>query len=81
MLGMSLTYLVTLTLYPGVESLITSCRLGSWTVIILMLVFNVSDLLGKMCAGVRVSWSPVTLLAAPLARFFIIPLMIMAASR
>ena len=81
MLGMCLTYMVTLTLYPGVETLITSCHMGSWTVIILMAVFNISDLVGKITAGMTSSMSPITLVTAPLARLILIPLLLLAASR
>lgn len=48
MLAISLTYLVTLSLYPGIESEIVSCKFGTWMPVILMAVFNASDLLGKV---------------------------------
>jgi solute carrier family 29 (equilibrative nucleoside transporter) protein 4 len=48
MLTISLAYFVTLCLYPGIESEITSCRLGSWMPVIIMAIFNASDLFGKV---------------------------------
>ena len=49
MLSIGLVYFVTLCLYPGIESEIVSCKLGSWMPVILMAVFNAADLVGKVC--------------------------------
>ncbi|CAB0019957.1 unnamed protein product [Nesidiocoris tenuis] len=49
MIAIAITYLVTLSLYPGIESEIISCKFGSWMPVILMAVFNASDLMGKVC--------------------------------
>jgi len=81
MLGMGLTYMVTLTLFPGVETMISSCKLGSWTTIILMAVFNITDLIGKLLAGISSKWSPATLVVIPIARFTLIPLILLAVAR
>ena len=81
MLGMGLTYTVTLTLYPGVETLIQSCRLGHWITILLMVTFNTMDLAGKLLAGLSCSWSRLTLVLAPLARLCLIPLVLVAVAR
>ena len=83
MLGMALTYLVTLSLYPGVETLLTSCSLGAWTSLVLMSVFNVTDLLGKMTASVPSiqALSTVILVLVPLARIILVPLTLLAANR
>lgn len=48
MLSIALAYLVTLSLFPGIESEIVSCRLGSWMPVILMALFNAADFLGKV---------------------------------
>ena len=58
MLAMALTYTVTLSLYPGVETLIQSCSLAHWITIILMVTFNITDLVGKVMAGLRKRTSP-----------------------
>ncbi|XP_064478255.1 equilibrative nucleoside transporter 4-like isoform X2 [Ornithodoros turicata] len=47
MLSIALAYFVTLCLFPGIESEIVSCRLGSWMPVLLMALFNLSDFLGK----------------------------------
>ena len=48
MLSIFLAYLVTLSLFPGLESEVRSCRLGSWMPVILMAIFNGSDFIGKV---------------------------------
>lgn len=83
MLAMALTYMVTLSLYPGVETLLTSCSLGSWTSLVLMSVFNVTDLLGKMAAsrpGIQ-ALSSLSLVLVPMARLLLVPLTLLAAAR
>lgn len=49
MASIGLAYFVTLCLFPGIESEIVSCRLGSWMPVLLMAVFNFMDLIGKVC--------------------------------
>ena len=80
MLAMALTYTVTLSLYPGVETLIQSCSLAHWITIILMVTFNLTDLLGKVVAGLCSSWSQVSLVLGPLARICLVPLLLVAAA-
>ena len=80
MLAMALTYTVTLSLYPGVETLIQSCSLAHWITIILMVTFNITDLAGKVVAGLCSSWSQVSLVLGPLARICLVPLMLVAAA-
>jgi solute carrier family 29 (equilibrative nucleoside transporter) protein 4 len=48
MVGILLNYMVTLSLFPGIESEIQSCWLGDWMPVILMATFNISDLIGKV---------------------------------
>lgn len=81
MLAIALTYTVTLSLYPGIETLIQSCNFPHWITIILMVTFNTTDLLGKVLAGVSCNWSQVTLVLVPLARLSLIPLMMVVATR
>ena len=81
MLGMALTYTVTLSLYPGLETLIQSCSLGHWFTILLMVTFNTTDLLGKVLAGMSNSWSEVSLVLAPLARVSLVPLLVVVGTR
>ena len=83
MLAMAATYAVTLALYPGLESRLASCSLGSWLTLALMTVFNLTDLAGKVLASTSLSWSPPPgwLVAGPLARSVLVPLLLMAATR
>lgn len=48
MVCIALAYCVTLSLYPGIESEIISCNLKSWMPILLMFMFNTSDVIGKV---------------------------------
>ena len=51
MLAMAATYAVTLALYPGLETRLASCSLGSWLTLALMTVFNLTDLAGKVACS------------------------------
>ena len=55
MLSLFLNYMVTLSLFPGIDSEIESCFLGEWMPIILMATFNFTDLLGKVPSILRQS--------------------------
>lgn len=48
MVCIALAYCVTLSLYPGIESEILSCNLQGWMPILLMFMFNTSDVIGKV---------------------------------
>lgn len=48
MLTIGFAYFITLCLYPGIESEIVSCRFKSWMPVIIMAIFNASDLAGKV---------------------------------
>ena len=48
MLSIGLAYFVTLCLFPGIESEVVSCRLGTWMPVIMMAAFNTSDVIGKV---------------------------------
>lgn len=48
MVCIALAYCVTLSLYPGIESEIVSCNLQDWMPILLMFMFNTSDVIGKV---------------------------------
>ena len=47
MCTIALVYFVTLCLFPGIESEITNCSLGSWMPVLLMATFNFFDLVGN----------------------------------
>jgi len=48
MASICIVYFVTLSLFPGIESEIISCRLGSWMPVVLIAVFNLFDFVGKV---------------------------------
>lgn len=48
MASIALAYCITLSLYPGIESEIVSCKLRSWMPVLLMFTFNAADVLGKV---------------------------------
>lgn len=52
MVCIALAYCVTLSLYPGIETEIISCNLKSWMPVLLMFMFNTSDVIGKVCKSV-----------------------------
>jgi hypothetical protein len=48
MLSIGMAYFVTLCLFPGIESEIVSCGLGTWMPILVMAMFNLFDFIGKV---------------------------------
>ncbi|XP_014441455.1 equilibrative nucleoside transporter 4 isoform X4 [Tupaia chinensis] len=77
MLSIAVTYFITLCLFPGLESEIRHCILGEWLPILIMAVFNLSDFVGKILAGVPVDWRGTHLLAFSCLRVVFIPLFIL----
>lgn len=69
-----IVYLVTLTIFPGIESEIYSCRFGDWFPIILMAVFNMTDFFGKLMSTLFFRIHHKHLLLIALCRFTLIPL-------
>ncbi|XP_063244891.1 equilibrative nucleoside transporter 4 [Bacillus rossius redtenbacheri] len=79
MLSIGLAYCVTLSLYPGIESEIVSCKFGNWMPVILMAMFNAADLVGKILASVPYDWSRAQLIMFAWLRTLLIPLMLLCA--
>lgn len=73
----ALAYLVTLSLYPGIESEIISCNLGNWMPVLLMFTFNTSDVIGKILAAVPYNWSRRQLVLMSSLRALLIPLLLL----
>lgn len=73
----TLAYTVTLSLYPGIESEIISCKLRSWMPVLLMFAFNTSDVIGKLLAAVPYAWSRRQLILMSTLRAFLIPLLLL----
>ncbi|CAF2338315.1 unnamed protein product [Rotaria sp. Silwood2] len=78
MLSIACTYVVTLSLFPGVESEMINCQWREWLPIILMALFNIFDVFGKMFALIAHHiLSPMQLFICSLLRLIYIPLMIL----
>lgn len=77
MTGIALAYCVTLSLYPGLESEIISCRLKSWMPVLLMFTFNLTDVIGKLLAAVPYNWSRRQLILMSSLRALLIPLLLL----
>lgn len=77
MVCIALAYCVTLSLYPGIESEIVSCSLGTWMPVLLMFTFNTSDLIGKTLAGVPYPWSRRQLILMSGLRIILVPLLLL----
>nr|XP_037287057.1 equilibrative nucleoside transporter 4-like [Rhipicephalus microplus] len=79
MISMALVYMVTLSLFPGIESRIVSCRLGLWMPVLLMALFNAADFIGKVLASVRYDWSRSQLVWLSCSRIVLVPLLALCA--
>ncbi|XP_044160424.1 equilibrative nucleoside transporter 4 [Bufo gargarizans] len=77
MLSITVTYFITLCLFPGLESEIRNCTMGEWLPILIMAIFNLSDFVGKILAAVPYEWRGVNLLICSSMRVVFIPLFIM----
>ncbi|KAG8177783.1 hypothetical protein JTE90_012903 [Oedothorax gibbosus] len=74
-----LAYLVTLSLFPGIESEVLSCAWGSWMPVLIMAAFNLADCVGKVLASVPFPWSSGRLLLLCVLRVCLVPLLAMCA--
>jgi len=78
MISIACTYFVTLSLFPGVESEMINCQWREWLPIILMALFNIFDVFGKIFAlAAHHVLTPMQLFICSLLRFIYIPLMIL----
>ncbi|XP_070205208.1 equilibrative nucleoside transporter 4-like isoform X2 [Littorina saxatilis] len=77
MLSICLAYFVTLCLFPGIESEIISCRLGTWMPVIMMAAFNASDVVGKILASIPHDWSRARLVLCTFCRVLCVPLLML----
>ncbi|CAF1600296.1 unnamed protein product [Rotaria magnacalcarata] len=78
MISIACTYLVTLSLFPGVESEMINCQWREWLPIILMALFNTFDVFGKIFAlFTHRILSPMQLFVGSLLRLIYIPLMLL----
>ena len=78
MISIACTYFVTLSLFPGVESEMINCRWREWLPIILMALFNIFDVFGKILAlAAQQIFTPMQLFVCSLLRLMYIPLMIL----
>lgn len=77
MVCIALAYCVTLSLYPGIEAEIRSCRLQTWMPVLLMLTFNSADVVGKVLASLPYAWSRRQLILLSTVRIVLIPLLLL----
>lgn len=77
MVCIALAYCVTLSLYPGIESEIISCKLKSWMPVLLMFTFNTSDVIGKVMASFPYTWSRRQLILLSTMRIALVPLLLL----
>lgn len=77
MVCIALAYCVTLSLYPGIEAEIRSCRLQTWMPVLLMLTFNTSDVVGKVLASLPYAWSRRQLILLSSVRIVLVPLLLL----
>ncbi|XP_071095832.1 equilibrative nucleoside transporter 4-like [Haliotis cracherodii] len=80
MVSIGLAYFVTLCLFPGIESEVISCHIGTWMPILLMAVFNLFDFIGKVIASVNYDWPPCRLAVLTLCRVGLVPLLMLCAT-
>ncbi|XP_041373222.1 equilibrative nucleoside transporter 4-like [Gigantopelta aegis] len=80
MLAIGLAYFVTLCLFPGIESEVISCKIGSWMPIVLMAVFNLFDFIGKIIASLHYDWPRGRLVVLTLSRIIFVPLLMICAT-
>lgn len=77
MVCIALAYCVTLSLYPGIESEIISCSLGTWLPVLLMFTFNTADVVGKILAAVPYTWSRRQLILMSGLRIVLVPMLLL----
>lgn len=77
MVSIALAYCVTLSLYPGIESEIKSCNLGTWMPVLLMFTFNTADVIGKALASLPYAWSRRQLILMSILRALLVPLILL----
>lgn len=77
MVCIALAYCVTLSLYPGIEAEIRSCKLLTWMPVLLMFTFNTSDVVGKVLASFPYTWSRRQLILLSTIRIALVPLLLL----
>lgn len=77
MVCIALAYCVTLSLYPGIEAEIRSCKLLTWMPVLLMFTFNTSDVVGKVMASFPYTWSRRQLILLSSIRIALVPLLLL----
>ncbi|KAL8609050.1 hypothetical protein ACOMHN_059863 [Nucella lapillus] len=80
MVSIGLAYFVTLCLFPGIESEVISCHLGTWMPVIMMATFNLSDVIGKVLASIPYDWSRARLVLCTFCRVLCVPLLMFCAT-
>ncbi|XP_065204229.1 equilibrative nucleoside transporter 4 isoform X2 [Planococcus citri] len=80
MVSICAAYFVTLSLYPGIISEIKRCPEDHWFPVLLMTLFNGTDLIGKMLASIQYEWLRSQLFIFACWRIMLIPFLILCAA-
>lgn len=75
MVSIFMAYLVTLSLFPGIETEVISCDFKSWMPVLLMFTFNLTDFLGKILSSFFYSIRPLNLMFLTFARILLLPML------
>ncbi|XP_064648349.1 equilibrative nucleoside transporter 4-like [Lineus longissimus] len=75
-----LNFVITAGAFPGLSSEVISCKLGSWMPVIMLSLFNVFDIIGKVITKWQYDWPGFALVLCGSARFVLIPLFILCAA-
>ncbi|XP_064648351.1 equilibrative nucleoside transporter 4-like isoform X2 [Lineus longissimus] len=80
MLVFWLNYVITLGVFPGLSSEVISCKLGSWMPVIMLSLYYVFDVIGKVITKWQYDWPGFALVLCGSARVVLIPLFILCAA-
>jgi len=80
MAAIFICYYITLLLFPGILVLVQNCTLGSWSPVLIVAAFSLTDFIAKWATLVHVSWHPKSLLACSVSRVVLVPLVILCVS-
>lgn len=75
MISILTAYLITFSLFPGIESEIISCHFKSWMPVLLLFTFDFSEFIGKISSGCLYGMKPVNLMITCVSRVVLIPLL------
>lgn len=75
MISILTAYLITFSLFPGIESEIISCHFKSWMPVLLLFTFDFAEFIGKISSTFFYTMKPVNLMISCVSRVVLIPLL------